>query len=57
MQPNIEIFSNACLTSWGATYNGHSCGGNRRVEESKIQIKVLGMKGALFGLKIYCKDI
>ena len=31
--PNIDIFSDACLTAWGATYNGHSTGGHFSVEE------------------------
>ena len=57
MLPNIEIFSDACLTGWGAKYNGHSTGGHWSVEESKSHINVLEMKGALFALKIYCKDM
>ena len=57
VQPNIEIFSDACLTGWGAIYNGHSTGGQWSVEYSKSHINVLEIKGALFALKIYCKDI
>ena len=57
VQPNIEIFSDACLTGWGATYNGHSTGRHWSVEESKSHINVLEIKGALFALKIYCKDM
>ena len=57
VQPNIEIFSDACLTGWGATYNGHSTGGHWSFEESKSHINVLEIKGALFELKIYCKDM
>ena len=54
---NIEIFSDAYLTGWGVTHNGHSTGGHWSVEESKSYINVLEMKGALFALKIYCKDM
>ena len=32
---NIEIFSNACLTVLGSTYNGHSTDGHWSVEKSK----------------------
>ena len=53
--PNIEIFSDICLTGWGATYNGHSTGRRWSVEESKSHKNE--MKGALFALKIYCKDM
>ena len=55
--PNIEFFSDTCLTGWGATYNGHSTDGIWGVEESKSHINVLEMKGALFALKIYYKDM
>ena len=34
-----------------------SSGGHWSVEESKSHINVLKMKGALFVLKIYCKDM
>ena len=47
MLPNID---------WGATYNGHSTGGHWNAEESKSHI-MLEMKGTLFALKIYCKDM
>ena len=57
MLPNVEIFSETCLTRCGATYNGHSPGGNWSVEQSKSHINVLEMKDALFALKIYCKDM
>ena len=55
--PNIKSFSNACLTGLGATYNWHSTSGHWSVEESKSHINVLEMKGALFTLKIYCKEM
>ena len=55
--PNIEIFSDACLTGWGAAYDGHSTGGHWSVEESKSHLNVLEKKGALFALKIYCKGM
>ena len=55
--PNIEIFSDVCLTGWGAKYNGHSTGGHWSVEELKSHINVLEMKGALFALKIYWKGM
>ena len=54
---NTEVFSDACLFGWGATYNGHSTGGHWRVEESKSHINALEMKGALFALKIYHKNM
>ena len=57
MLPNTEIFSDACLTGWGATYNGHSTGGHWSVKESKSHINVLEMKDALFALIAYCKDM
>ena len=57
MLPNIGIFSDSCLTGWGATHNGHSTDGHWSVEESKSHINVLEVKGALFALKIYCKDM
>ena len=50
-----KIISDICLTGWGATYNGHSTGGRWSVEESKSHKNE--MKGALFTLKIYCKDM
>ena len=43
---NIEIFSDACLTGWGSTYNGHSAGWYWSVKESKSHINVLGVKRA-----------
>ena len=39
--PNIEIFSDACLTGWGAAYNRHSTGGHWSVEESKSHINFI----------------
>ena len=37
---NIEIFSDACLTGWCATYNGHSTGRHWSVEESKSHVNM-----------------
>ena len=54
---NTEIFSDACLTGCGETYNWHSTGGHWSAEESKRYINVVEMKSALFALKVYCKDM
>ena len=55
--PNIEIFSDACLTGRDTTYNGHSTDGHWSAEESKSHINVLQMNDALFASKIYCRDM
>ena len=55
--PNIEIFSDACLTGRDTTYNGHSTDGHWSAEESKSHINVLQMNDALFTSKIYCRDM
>ena len=55
--PNIEIFSDVCLTGRDTTYNGHSTDGHWSAEESKSHINVLQMNDALFASKIYCRDM
>ncbi|MPC80794.1 hypothetical protein E2C01_075387 [Portunus trituberculatus] len=52
--PQIEMFSDACLTGWGATLGDAKTGHWAHVEPDHIN--VLELKTILLGLKSLCKD-
>ena len=52
-----EIFSDASLTGWGATYQGKKVIGWWSAEESKEHINVLELKAAFYALKCFGKNI
>ena len=52
-----EMSSDACLTGWGATFNGHLTGEHWSIEKSKSHVNVLEIKSAFFPFKRYCKEM
>ena len=53
--PQIEMFSDACLTGWGATTGDAKTGGHWAHVELN-HINVLELKAILLGLTSLCKD-
>lgn len=53
--PQIELFSDACLTGWGATTGGTTTGGHWAQAELD-HINVLELKAILMGLHSLCRD-
>jgi len=53
--PQLEMFSDACLTGWGATV-GHTKTGGHWAQKDLDHINCLELKAILMGLKSLCKD-
>ena len=54
--PNLELFTDASLTGWGARLQGVSTGGHWAASEVS-HINLLELKAVLFGLQSLCNDI
>ena len=51
--PQLTIYSDACLNSWGAACGKQLTRGNWSKEETSFYINVLEMAAAFFAVKIY----
>ncbi|XP_067214193.1 uncharacterized protein [Linepithema humile] len=54
---DIEIFSDACLTGWGAFCNGTGAHGNWSIKEQSLDINHLELRAALLALKSFAGDL
>lgn len=52
-----EIFSDACLTGWGAFWAGKGSNGEWSLEEKRLDINHLELKAALLALKSFANDL
>lgn len=53
----IEIFSDASSTGWGAACNDDTASGHWSTTEITMHINTLELKAALYGLKIFAKNL
>lgn len=54
---DLEIYTDASMTGWGAYCNNNKCFGYWKIEERNLHINLLELKAAFFALKCFTRNL